>query len=72
MKGDRIVRQNERRRARSPEKALMMRAGSWLRAGLIFLAIGGAGIGSWAYILPHHFYNDVLTVAMDPPFSQQL
>lgn len=47
-----------------------MRARSWLRAGLIFLAAGDVLTGAWAYLLPHYFYNDVPTVAMSPPFSQ--
>lgn len=47
-----------------------MRARSWVRAGLIFFAVGDVLLGAFAYLLPHHFYNDVPTVAMDPPFSQ--
>jgi hypothetical protein len=47
-----------------------VRARSWLRAGLIFFAAGDLLIGAWAYLLPHSFYADVPTVALDPPFSQ--
>jgi hypothetical protein len=47
-----------------------MRARSWVRAGLIFFGVGDVLFGVFAYLLPHHFYNDVPTVAMDPPFSQ--
>lgn len=47
-----------------------MRARSWVRAGLIVLGVGDVLLGAFAYLLPHHFYNDVPTVALDPPFSQ--
>jgi len=47
-----------------------MPARSWLRAGLIFFAAGDVLIGAWAYLLPHYFYRNVPTVALDPPFSQ--
>jgi hypothetical protein len=47
-----------------------MRTWSWLRAGLIVLGASDVLIGAWAYLLPHYFYNDVPTVAMNPPFSQ--
>lgn len=47
-----------------------MRARSWVRAGLIVFGVGDVLLGAFAYLLPHHFYNDVPTVAMDPPFSQ--
>jgi hypothetical protein len=47
-----------------------MRARPWLRAALIFFAVGDLLIGAWAYLLPHYFYNDIPTVAMNPPFSQ--
>ena len=47
-----------------------MRARSWVRAGLIFFGAGDVLIGAFGYLFPHHFYNDIPTVAMDPPFSQ--
>jgi hypothetical protein len=47
-----------------------MRARSLVRAGLIFFGVGDVLLGAFAYLLPHHFYNDVPTVSMDPPFSQ--
>jgi hypothetical protein len=47
-----------------------VRAQSWLRAGLIFFAAGDVLIGALAYLLPRSFYDDVPTVALDPPFSQ--
>jgi hypothetical protein len=47
-----------------------MRARSWVRAGLILFGVGDVLLGAFAYLLPHHFYNDVPTVSLDPPFSQ--
>jgi hypothetical protein len=47
-----------------------MEARSWLRVGVLLLGVGDVAIGAWAYLLPHTFYNNVPTVAMDPPFSQ--
>jgi hypothetical protein len=47
-----------------------MRARSWVRSGLIFLAVGEVVLGGFAYLGPRNFYNDIPTVAMDPPFSQ--
>ena len=44
---------------------------SWLRAGLILLAVLTAGAGAWQYFAPRSFYG-FPTVAADPPFNGHL
>jgi hypothetical protein len=47
-----------------------MRARSWIRAGLVLLALIDGGQGLWAYLAPRSFYYHVPTVSMYPPFNQ--
>jgi hypothetical protein len=47
-----------------------MRARTWLRAGLVLLALLDGIQGAWAYLAPRSFYDDVYTVSMYRPFSE--
>lgn len=48
------------------------RTEGWLRAGLAILAVIEVIEGAWQYLAPRSFYNDIPTVADDPPFNQHL
>jgi hypothetical protein len=43
-----------------------------LRAGLLLLTLIEAGQGFWLYLAPRSFYDDIPTVAADPPFNEHL
>src|SRR5262249_61768974 len=43
-----------------------------LRAGLLLLTVIEAGQGFWLYLAPRSFYDDIPTVAADPPFNEHL
>jgi len=43
-----------------------------LRAGLLLLTVIEAGQGFWLYLAPRSFYDDIPTVAADPPFNAHL
>lgn len=55
-----------------PKTGARPRAENWLRAGLAILAVIAVIEGAWLYFAPRSFYNDVPTVADDPPFNQHL
>jgi hypothetical protein len=48
--------------------------GPWLtlRVGLLLLTGIEAGLGFWLYLAPRSFYDDIPTVAADPPFNEHL
>jgi len=46
--------------------------GLTLRAGLLLLTVIEAGQGLWLYLAPRSFYDDIPTVAADPPFNAHL
>lgn len=50
----------------------MSRSRAWLRAGLIVLAAIQVAVGGWQYFAPRAFYDDIPTVAADPPFNGHL
>jgi len=55
------------RRARTGPGVLRL-----LRAGLLLLTVLAAGQGVWMLAAPRSFYNDIPTVAADPPFNEHL
>lgn len=48
-----------------------MKARTWLRAGLAFLATAQFGVGCWALLLPRSFFN-IPWVGMHMPYNAHL
>lgn len=53
------------------------RVSSWVRAGMVVLAVPQLAIGIWAMVAPHHWYENFPGVhphliAAEPPFNEHL
>ena len=49
-----------------------MRPKTWLRAGLVLLAVLDGVVGAWQYFFPRSFFDDFPTVELDPPYNEHL
>ena len=44
----------------------------WVRVGLVYLCSYQVIVGTWQFLFPRSFYDDIPTVDNDPPFNEHL